>query len=421
MAGKPKYNQEKYQQRRTYSGRELKQIIGQMKIIESNIPKSWNQMQKAKYIYEVLGKNIEYDLNAQRPSSLSVILDRKGVCAGYALLYKEMMDRQGIKCDYMRGRGLSPNRTESEKHAWNVLTIDGKSFPIDLTWDSPLLRRGETQLQYFGNNPRFFERHITEPDERQYNYQLLTTDFVNSINTDPKVIQSSLNQEDKMSIIKLAMEQTYTKYKNNFGPETAREQVSEAIKRYITTGLSDGFTRQGQARSQLEEHITPTEMLDLMAKSFTTQNYNGYNKNTRGRILENTVNQTSQAHGIEHTANALSDYIKTGRTLGFTRTNNARINLTTYSVFPTDAMNLMIDTVTNKSIEDIEKDQTTQINAPYFSMDELALLDLPPEKKKGVVLKAIDWIKQKTKEKFNFKGKQNKENQNSRENDNDER
>ena len=63
--GKPKYNQERYIQRRTYSGRELKQIIGQMKIIENNIPKQWNQMQKAKYIYEVLGKNIDYDLDAQ--------------------------------------------------------------------------------------------------------------------------------------------------------------------------------------------------------------------------------------------------------------------------------------------------------------------------------------------------------------------
>jgi len=141
MAGKQKYNQERYQQRRTYSGRELKQIIGQMKVIEGNIPKEWNQMQKAKYIYEVLGKNIEYSLSAQRPSSLSVILDIKGVCAGYALLYKEMMDRQGIQCDYIRGIGFSPNRTQSEKHAWNVLTIDGTSFPVDLTWDSPALRR----------------------------------------------------------------------------------------------------------------------------------------------------------------------------------------------------------------------------------------------------------------------------------------
>lgn len=420
MEGKPKYNQERYIQRRTYSGRELKQIIGQMKIIENNIPKQWNQMQKAKYIYEVLGKNIEYDLDAQKPSSLSVILERKGVCAGYALLYKEMMDRQGIQCDYMRGIGLSPDKTESEKHAWNVLTIDGKSFPIDLTWDSPVLRRGETQLQYFGNNPRFFDRHITDSDERQYNYQVLSTDFVNSINTDPKVKQSNLNQDDKMSIIKLAIEQTYTKHQKQYGSEDARIQVSEAIKRYITTGLLDGFTRQGQARAQLEEHITPTEMLELVAKSFVTQNYNGYNQNARGRILENSVNQTSQAHGIEHTAGALSDYIKTGRTLGFTRTNNARINLTTYAVYPTDAMNLMIDTVTDKSIEDIEKDKTIYMETPHFSIDELASVDLPAEKKKNVILKAINWIKQKTKEKFNIKGKQDQKITNSRE-DNDER
>lgn len=417
MAGKAKYNQEKYQQRRTYSGRELKQIIGQMKIIESSIPKEWNQMQKAKYIYEVLGKNIDYSLNAQRPSSLSVILDRKGVCAGYALLYKEMMDRQGIQCDYMRGRGLSPDRTESEKHAWNVLTIDGKSFPVDLTWDSPVLRRGETQLQYFGNNPRFFERHVTEQDEIQYNYQVLSTDFVNSINTNPNVRQANLNQNDKMSIIKLAMEQTYTKYKNKFGPQSAKEQVSMAIERYITTGFSDGFTRQGQARSQLEEHVTPTEMLDLMARSFTEQNYNGYNKDFKGRILENSVNQTSQKYGIEHTAGALSDYIKTGKTLGFTRTNNARINLTTYAVFPTDIKNLVINTVTDKAIEDIEKDKTQLLTRPHFSIDELASVDLPVEKKKNVISKAIDWIKQKTKEKFSSKGKQNQEIKKSREDD----
>jgi len=417
MAGKQKYNQERYQQRRTYSGRELKQIIGQMKVIEGNIPKEWNQMQKAKYIYEVLGKNIEYSLSAQRPSSLSVILDRKGVCAGYALLYKEMMDRQGIQCDYIRGIGFSPNRTQSEKHAWNVLTIDGTSFPVDLTWDSPALRRGDTQLQYFGNNPRFFERHITEQDEIQYNYQVLSTDFVNSINTDPSVRQAGLDQNDKMSIIKLAIEQTYTKYKNNYGPQSAKEQVVKAIEKYITTGYSDSFTRQGQARAQIEEHITPTEMLDLIAKSFTEQNYNGYNKDFKGRVLESSVNQTSQRYGIDHTANALADYIKTGKTLGFTRTNDARSNLTTYAVFPRDAINLVIDTVTDKAIEDIEKDKTIQVKNSYFSIDELSEVDLPEEKKNNVISKAIDWIKQKTKEKFRSKGKQNQGIKKSREDD----
>ena len=53
----------------------------------------------------------------------------------------------------------------------------------------------------------------------------------------------------------------------------------------------------------------------------------------------------------------------------------------------------------------------------YFSIDELSEVDLPEEKKNNVISKAIDWIKQKTKEKFASKGKQNQEIKKSREDD----
>ena len=30
-------------------------------------------------------------------------------------------------------------------HAWNIVTIDGKNYPIDLTWDSCKFRGGESK------------------------------------------------------------------------------------------------------------------------------------------------------------------------------------------------------------------------------------------------------------------------------------
>lgn len=215
LGEKRKYSREKYGIRTTYTVRQIKQIIVQMKLIESSIPKEWDKLQRAKYIYEVLGKRIEYNHNkneykTQQSSNLSIILSRKGICAGYSLLYKEMMDRQGIECDYIRGNisGLGID----ELHAWNVLTINGQSFPVDLTWDANRMRNGENGLRYFGVDQRFHERHIPDADERKYNYTVFPKEYIDAINTDTTKRQSEISEEQKNEIIKLAIEETYKKF-----------------------------------------------------------------------------------------------------------------------------------------------------------------------------------------------------------------
>ena len=66
--GKPKYldcpnlnKREEYLARITYSTRQIKQIIAEMKEIEESIPLDWNKWQRAKYIYETLAENIKYN------------------------------------------------------------------------------------------------------------------------------------------------------------------------------------------------------------------------------------------------------------------------------------------------------------------------------------------------------------------------
>ncbi len=145
LEGKAKYSKnEKYTIRTTYTGKHIKLIIKQMHTIENAIPKEWNKWQRAKFIYEILGRNIIYSPEEvtnylQMYSNLSILLSRKATCAGYSLLYKEMMDRQGIECDYIRG----------QNHAWNVLTIDGVTFPVDLTMDASNMEKRKNRIDAF--------------------------------------------------------------------------------------------------------------------------------------------------------------------------------------------------------------------------------------------------------------------------------
>ena len=184
LNGKPKYDtKQHYKTRTTYPLWKLKQILEVMHEIESHIDPNWPEIVKARYIYEVLGSNISYDFNkenysSEQSSNLSILLSREGICAGYSLLFKEMMDRQGIECDYVRGHSFNP-RGGQEKHAWNVLKIDGKNIPIDLTWDAMYIKEGRS-LRYFGNDRQFTQDHVADRDEVQYNFNYLSPEELES-------------------------------------------------------------------------------------------------------------------------------------------------------------------------------------------------------------------------------------------------
>ena len=52
LKGKSKYNNNHYISRTTYTAKTLKQIIQQMKKIESKINPKWDDIQKSKYIFK---------------------------------------------------------------------------------------------------------------------------------------------------------------------------------------------------------------------------------------------------------------------------------------------------------------------------------------------------------------------------------
>ena len=86
-----------------YSQRQLKVIMDEMKRIEETVNPNWPEEKKASYIYDMLSMNGDI-------SSHPLL--------GQALFFEHMMDRQGIKCDYVR------ENKDGKLSTYNVVTTE---------------------------------------------------------------------------------------------------------------------------------------------------------------------------------------------------------------------------------------------------------------------------------------------------------
>ena len=156
-----------YYERSIYTRDEVIKIVEKLEDIEKGIKDDWNDIQKVTYIFETLRRKIMYDHTKSKESkeirSLRVLLLEEGVCAGYATVFKEIMDRLDIKCDYISGN----------RHAWNVVTIDGKKYPIDVTWGNRKYVEGEqNNFDYLAQDKTLFNKqHIPESMDPNNGYQ----------------------------------------------------------------------------------------------------------------------------------------------------------------------------------------------------------------------------------------------------------
>ena len=171
---KPKFKTEKYYKWTIYSPLEVYKIIEKMESIESGIDSSWNDLERAMYIYKNLCEGMKYD-HIDAPvegrdinRGLLGLITGHAVCVGFAMIYKEMLDRQGIECLY---------QNKKYHHAWNLVKINGRLIPVDLTWDNTENEdeNNRCDFKYFGRDKNFFhdENHKVT-DEPVYKTSILT-------------------------------------------------------------------------------------------------------------------------------------------------------------------------------------------------------------------------------------------------------
>lgn len=162
-----------------YTKNETIKILEEIERIESGLNKNWSDIQKLLYVYDRLKTGIMYDPKFEHKLSSEIrslrgLITKQTVCAGYAMILKEFMDRNGIDCEYAEGHTrINNNGQRIGAHAWNIVTIDGKKYPIDLTWDNTTFRSGKSNsFDWLGQDTSTFSRrHHPAAGEKTQDYE----------------------------------------------------------------------------------------------------------------------------------------------------------------------------------------------------------------------------------------------------------
>jgi hypothetical protein len=87
---------------------------------------------KLRYFYDKMIEDFDYDYTYNPKSFLGLneAIDNnyKITCEAYANIYKNLCDYYGLDCIKVIGT------SDGEGHAWNIVTVDGKKYGVDVTF-----------------------------------------------------------------------------------------------------------------------------------------------------------------------------------------------------------------------------------------------------------------------------------------------
>lgn len=132
-----------------------------------------NDLEKAKAIFTWVATTISYDNELRNDphlqkqyytSEANVIrktLERKkALCGGYAFLYKELCKQAGIESEVVHGYSKKyytiSNKKKQVDHTWNVVKINNKWYPLDLTMAVSHGSNKQPDMYWFMTNPEYF-------------------------------------------------------------------------------------------------------------------------------------------------------------------------------------------------------------------------------------------------------------------------
>lgn len=110
----------KYHTRKQWLSDKVEEIISSLKI-----DRNTTQYDALKRINDYLCNTIQYDNTLRGYSAESALIEEKATCMGYSLAMCAICDHIGIAC----------NTVTSRDHMWNVITINGNQYYIDVCWN----------------------------------------------------------------------------------------------------------------------------------------------------------------------------------------------------------------------------------------------------------------------------------------------
>ncbi|KUP25178.1 hypothetical protein AWJ19_29800 [Paenibacillus sp. DMB5] len=110
-------------------------------VIDQTLSPEMNTRDKVKALHDYVVLNTAYDydnyLNGSIPeesyTEYGILILHTGVCQGYAVTMKMLLDLAGVENFYISGTNYA-----GAGHAWNIVVVDGEYYHLDATWDDPV-------------------------------------------------------------------------------------------------------------------------------------------------------------------------------------------------------------------------------------------------------------------------------------------
>lgn len=127
------------------------------------VPLNEDEYSTVRYLYEYLIEHTEYDKDADNNQNIcSVFLNGRSVCQGYAKAMQYLLQKAGIQSVLVTGY------TGVERHAWNLVRVNGNYYYLDPTWgDASYLYNGDGGIEAAAFAPTI-----------NYDYFLVTTEEI---------------------------------------------------------------------------------------------------------------------------------------------------------------------------------------------------------------------------------------------------
>lgn len=95
--------------------------------IISGIAPEMSDLEKALYVHDYLVTHFQYDTSYDNYNAYIFFKTGVGVCQAYTQAFNGIMHRLGIEC--------TSAVDTPDKHTWNIITLNGKNYHIDVTHD----------------------------------------------------------------------------------------------------------------------------------------------------------------------------------------------------------------------------------------------------------------------------------------------
>lgn len=116
--------------------------------------KKMSELKKAEYLNNYVAKMLEYDDTYSNYDAISSFKTKTATCSGYADMFRILGESIGLK--------VGQTRSTKMDHRWNYVTIGGKKYHIDVTYND---EGNYASKDYFSTKPLHTKR---APDQEEY-------------------------------------------------------------------------------------------------------------------------------------------------------------------------------------------------------------------------------------------------------------